>query len=145
MQPLLHASGWIADDAVGQHEAMDAEAYKLVVTGESVSGRAQEPTSIEAVRPARAADHEQLSAVKDSSDAVYNRTLVLPMRWCGPSADAARSPSGHRRGAGRRPGIGRCEGWHRLKARGWYDPPCPGDDAALASSRARTTRAAIEV
>jgi phage/plasmid-associated DNA primase len=61
--------------------------------------------------------------IKDSSEAVYNRTLVLPMRVVRAERDAA--PIAERIIADELPGVlnWAVEGWKRLKARGWFDPP----------------------
>jgi P4 family phage/plasmid primase-like protien len=124
MQPLLHASGWIADDAVGEREPMDAEAYKLVVTGESVSVERKNQASVEAAFDLPVLlTMNNFPVVRDSSDAVYNRTLTLPMRVVRSEAEAI--PLAERVIAEELAGVlaWAVRGWHRLKARGRYDPP----------------------
>jgi phage/plasmid-associated DNA primase len=131
LQPLLYASGWIADDAVGQNEVMDAENYKKVVTGESVSVERKNKESIEIEFDLPVLlTMNNFPIVKDNSDAVYNRTLVLPMTHV------------RKEGGGIQIGelIVKTElagvlnfavaGWKRLKERGKFDPP-EGMDAIL--------------
>lgn len=124
MQPLLNCSGWVADDAVGENAVMDAEAYKVIVTGESTSVERKNKTSVE-VRfdiPVLLTMNN-FPIVKDNSDAVYNRSLALPM--LAPEAEeTARDISGTVI-ASELPGVLRwaVDGWRRLSARGWYDPP----------------------
>ena len=63
-----------------QHEIMDAEAYKVVVTGENISVERKGTSSVECRFDIPVLlTMNSLPGVKDSSDAVYNRTLVLPM------------------------------------------------------------------
>jgi P4 family phage/plasmid primase-like protien len=124
MQPLIHASGWVADDAVGQHEVMDAEAYKLVVTGESVSVERKNKGSVEiAFDLPVLLTMNNFPVVKDSSDAVYNRTLVLLMRVVRSEKDAV--PIADLVTAEELSGVlnWAVAGLQRLLARGWFEPP----------------------
>lgn len=124
MQPLLNASGWIADDAVGQGTVMDAEAYKVIVTGESVSVERKNKTSMD-VRfdmPVLLTMNA-FPTIRDDSDAVYNRTLVLPMPHTTAEADAR--PIAQEVVASELAGVlnWAVEGWKRASARGFFDPP----------------------
>jgi P4 family phage/plasmid primase-like protien len=123
MQPLLTASGWVADDAVGMREVMDAEAYKIVVTGESVSVERKNRTNVEAAFDLPVLlTMNNYPIVKDDSDAVYNRTLVLPMtrEW----SDEEAKPIAKQVVANELSGVlnWALEGWKRLKARRRFDP-----------------------
>lgn len=128
-EPLIGKYGWIADDAVGEGEFLDADIYKVVVTGEQTStktkggknweGRFGIPVLLTA---------NNLPRVKDQSDAVYNRSLILPMTVVRP--ENAPEPAGYESIADL---IGKTEltgllwwaieGWQRLARRGTYDPP----------------------
>lgn len=131
MQPLVYASGWIADDAVSQHEVMDAEAYKVIVTGESISVERKNKTNVEVQFDMPVLlTMNNFPVVKDSSDAVYNRTLVLPMTAVRSECDAL--PIARTVIAEELAGVlnWALSGINRLKARGWYEPPA----AMLAAS-----------
>lgn len=124
MQPLVTASGWIADDAVGMREEMDAEAYKVIVTGESVSVERKNKTNLEVAFDLPVLlTMNNYPIVKDDSDAVYNRSLVLPMtrQW---GEDEA-VPVARKVVAEELSGVlnWALEGWHRLRQRGRFDPP----------------------
>jgi phage/plasmid-associated DNA primase len=128
MQPLVGCSGWIADDAVGTNEHLDAEAFKITVTGEHTSipckhlpdweGKLDIPVCLTA---------NHLPGISDQSDALYNRVLVLPMQVVFGERDA--------RDRSREPwqiiveeelaGVlnWALDGLQRLLARGYYDPP----------------------
>ena len=133
MQPLLTASGWVADDAVGQHEVMDAEAYKVVVTGESWSVERKNKTNIEICFDiAVLLTMNNYPVVKDDSDAVYNRSLCLPMtrQW----SEEEALPISRQVIAEELSGVlnWALEGWRRLRARGRFDPP----ESMIAASKA---------
>jgi P4 family phage/plasmid primase-like protien len=124
LQPLIHSSGWIADDACGQHEVMDAEVYKVVVTGENISVERKGTSSVECRFDMPVLlTMNSLPRIKDSSDAVYNRTLVLPMTVVCAEQDA--KPIAEMVIAGELPGVlnWAVAGWHRLRERGRFDPP----------------------
>lgn len=137
-EPLIGKYGWIADDAVGEGEFLNADIFKVVVTGEQTStktkggknweGRFGIPVLITA---------NSLFRVKDQSDAVYNRLLILPMTNVRP--ENAPEPVGYENIADK---IGKTEltgllwwaieGWQRLAARGTFDPPAIMLDAGKA-------------
>lgn len=128
-EPLIGKYGWIADDAVGEGEFLNADVFKVVVTGEQTStktkggknweGRFGIPVLLTA---------NSLFRVKDQSDAVYNRLLILPMTKIRP--EEAPEPVGYESIADQ---IGKTEltgllwwaieGWQRLAARGTFNPP----------------------
>lgn len=137
-EPLIGKYGWIADDAVGEGEFLNADIYKVVVTGEQTStktkggknweGRFGIPVLMTA---------NSLFRVKDQSDAVYNRLLILSMTNVRP--EDAPEPVGFEGIADQ---IGKTEltgllwwaieGWQRLSARGVFDPPAVMLDAGKA-------------
>jgi P4 family phage/plasmid primase-like protien len=124
MQPLLQASGWIADDAVGEGVAMDAEAYKVIVTGESVSVERKNKTNVETRFDMPVLlTMNAFPIVKDSSDAVYNRTLVLPMLTS--ESEQTATEIAKEVVQYELPGVlnWALEGWRRVRDRGWYEPP----------------------
>jgi phage/plasmid-associated DNA primase len=130
LQTLLGKRGWIADDAVGQGETLDAENYKNIVTGEKMNVTRKNKTSIDGVKfgfPVLLTMNN-LFKVKDGSDAVYNRSLILPMTRV--RAETEPEPTGYDSISEKiiseeLTGVfwWALEGWHRLSARGFYDPP----------------------
>ena len=124
MQPLVNASGWIADDAVSQHEVMDAEAFKVIVTGESISVERKNKTSLEMKFDIPVMlTMNAFPVVKDNSDAVYNRTLVFPMKNV--QSEQTAKPIAQMVIQEELPGVlnWAADGWKRLKKRGWYALP----------------------
>lgn len=129
MEPFLGKRGWIADDAIGEGEYLDADTYKVVVTGEETSVQCKGGRNVET----RFGFPVMLTAnnlprVKDQSDAVYNRSLILP---CTNVRDErAPEPVGYNSIAEKiiaeeLTGVlwWAFEGWRRLSARGCFDPP----------------------
>jgi P4 family phage/plasmid primase-like protien len=93
LEPFLGKSGWIADDAVGQREEINPELYKKLVTGEPVSVARKGLTSVETSFDFPVLlTANNLPKVKDDSDAVYNRSLVLPMQKVRAEDKAAERP-----------------------------------------------------
>jgi P4 family phage/plasmid primase-like protien len=79
-QAFIGASAWIADDAVGRAETLDAELFKVIVTGEARSVPRKGLPNIETsfgFPVMLTANH--LPRVKDDSQAVYNRSILIPM------------------------------------------------------------------
>ena len=77
---LLGMSAWIADDVVGRGDFVDAEWFKAVVTGEERSVPRKGLPNVEArfgIPVLWTANH--LPRVKDDSQAVFNRALLVPM------------------------------------------------------------------
>jgi phage/plasmid-associated DNA primase len=111
---------------------MDAEAYKVIVTGESVSVERKNKASVEhRFDMPVMLTMNAFPIIRDSSDAVYNRTLVLPML-------SSQSEQDSREVArevieGELSGVlnWAVEGWKRLRDRGWFEPP-PVMQAAVA-------------
>ena len=79
-QALLGASAWIADDCVGRGDQIDSEWFKVIVTGEQRSVPRKGLPNIDAsfgIPVMWTANH--LPRVKDDSQAVYNRAILVPM------------------------------------------------------------------
>lgn len=129
LQGFLGKRGWVADDAIGQDEYLDAERYKKIVTGEEIGVRRKNRTDI----MARFGFPVMLTAnnlpkIKDQSDAVYNRSLVLPMTRV--RDKNLPEPAGYASIAAKiiaeeLTGVlwWSIEGWQRLSARGVFTPP----------------------
>jgi P4 family phage/plasmid primase-like protien len=131
LQSFLGRRGWVADDAIGEGESLDAERYKKIVTGEEIGVRRKNRTDVQArfgFPVMLTANH--LPRVKDQSDAVYNRSLVLPMTNVRP--EGAPSPAGFHSISAKiiaeeMTGVlwWALEGWQRLSARGRFaEPEC---------------------
>jgi P4 family phage/plasmid primase-like protien len=79
-EPLIGKRGWIADDAIGAKEYLDAETYKVLVTGETTSAQIKGGKNIEfSFGYPVMLTANNLPRVNDKSDATYNRSLILPM------------------------------------------------------------------
>lgn len=129
MEPFLGKRGWIADDAIGEGEYLDADTYKVVVTGEETSVQCKGGRNVETSFgfPVMLTANN-LPRVKDQSDAVYNRSLILPCTHV--RSEAEPEPTGYDSIAEKvlaeeLTGIlwWAFEGWLRLRARGFYAPP----------------------
>lgn len=131
LQPFLGKRGWVADDAIGQGETLDAERYKKIVTGEEIGVRRKNRTDVMArfgFPVMLTANH--LPKVRDQSDAVYNRSLVLPMTRMRP--EGTPEPAGYNSISAKiiaeeLTGVlwWAIEGWKRLSARGHFvEPAC---------------------
>lgn len=129
LQGFLGKRGWVADDAIGQNEYLDAERYKKIVTGEEIGVRRKNRTDV----MARFGFPVMLTAnnlpkIKDQSDAVYNRSLILPMTNV--RSEEMPEPAGYINIAAKiiseeLTGVlwWSIEGWQRLSARGVFTPP----------------------
>lgn len=129
MEPFIGKRGWIADDAVGEAEFLDAETYKVVVTGEPVSVQRKGGKNLETRFgfPVLLTANN-LPRVKDQSDAVFNRSLILRMTRV--RDEAAPEPAGYESISAKivdqeLSGVlwWALEGWQRLSRRGYYQPP----------------------
>jgi P4 family phage/plasmid primase-like protien len=79
-EALLGTAAWIADDAISPNEYLDAEWFKVIVTGEERSVARKNKTSVQAkfgIPVLLTTNH--LPRVKDDSQAVYNRSIPLPL------------------------------------------------------------------
>lgn len=135
MEPFLGKRGWVADDAIGEGEYLDADTYKVVVTGEETSVQCKGGRNVETSFgfPVMLTANN-LPRVKDQSDAVYNRSLILPCTHVRP--ETAPEPVGYDSIASKivaeeLTGVlwWAFEGWQRLRSRGYYSPPATMADA----------------
>jgi P4 family phage/plasmid primase-like protien len=142
-ETLLGKRGWVADDAVGQGETLDAETYKVLVTGEAFSVRRKNRSMVDGFRFGRPVclTMNNLPKIKDGSDAVYNRSLILPMTNV--RDENAPEPAGYDSIAEKiiaeeLTGVlwWAIEGWHRLAARGVFAPPACMTEAVKALQEA---------
>jgi phage/plasmid-associated DNA primase len=79
-QAFIGASAWISDDCVGRGDQIDAEWFKVVVTGEARSVPRKGLANVETrfgIPVLWTANH--LPRVKDDSQAVYNRAILVPL------------------------------------------------------------------
>lgn len=128
-EPLIGKRGWIADDAIGEAEYLDAETYKVIITGEPTSakrkggknweGRFGIPVMLTANNKPR---------IRDQSEATYNRSLFVSMTNVRPK-DAS-EPEGYssisvKIGTEELTGLlwWAIEGWQRLSQRGTFSEP----------------------
>jgi len=126
MQPLIRASAWIADDAVSSGEFLDAERYKVIVTGEPVGIPRKNKDNREGsldIAVCLTANH--LPRVKDRSHAVYNRSIVLPMTVEHDETAAEEKSISGRVIEAELGGVlnWALQGYARLAERRYFDPP----------------------
>jgi putative DNA primase/helicase len=81
LQQLLGATGWIRDDAFNEGDWIDPQKYKTLVTGEPVDVRRMGIPALTGIRfeiPVCLTGNN-LPFARDSSDAIYNRSLVVSL------------------------------------------------------------------
>lgn len=129
LQSLLTARAWIADDAVGQGEVLDAERYKKLITGEQIGVRVKRDTDrqMRFGKPVMLTMNN-LPRIKDGSLAVYNRSMMVKMTVVRP--EDAPEPVGYNSIAAKivaeeLTGVlwWAIEGWLRASARGRFAEP----------------------
>lgn len=142
MQTLRGARAWIRDDAVSEQDKIDPARFKALVTGEAVQ------VDLKRVDPARipftipvVLTTNAMPRARDSSDAIYNRALVIEMtnvveeHEAGPMREVLGLPRDRSVGdaIADREGPGllnwSLDGLDRLLTRGRYDPPKTMRDA----------------
>lgn len=131
---LLGKRAWIADDAVGSNDEIDDATFKVVVTGEEFSTdvKTKEYASARLDIPV-AFSGNALPRVKDQSEAVYNRCILIPMHVVRSEDETAGKPMietvihEHEQS-----GVfgWAMAGWERLKKRGKFDVPQSMREAA---------------
>ena len=129
MEAIVGKSAWIADDAIGQTDRLEAERFKVIVTGERVDVERKNKINLSVrldVPVLLTANH--MPRVRDTSQAVYDRCIVLPMRHAWPK-DA---PKPHGDGdiadvivKHELAGVlnWALDGWADLSERGYFDLP----------------------
>jgi phage/plasmid-associated DNA primase len=143
---LLNKRGWIADDAVGANDEVDDAAYKVVVTGEAfttdvknnahATGRLDIPVAFSS---------NALPKVKDQSDGVFNRSILIHMKVTRNEEETAGKPLIEDLvRAAEMAGVFQwsLEGWARLLKRGRFLPPESMREAAEAFKAANNPVAA---
>lgn len=126
MQALIGASAWIADDAVSSGDYLDAERFKIIVTGEPTSIQRKNLTNIEvALDIPVLLTSNHLPRVKDQSEAVYNRSLLLPMTVVREESLGGGRPISETIIKNELGGVlnWAIAGWRRLQMREYFDPP----------------------
>ena len=129
---LLGMSAWIADDVVGRGDYVDAEWFKAVVTGEERSVPRKGLPNVEArfgIPVLWTANH--LPRVKDDSQAVFNRAILVPMTKVRSVEEVGKVDFGEHEGMGEMiaavemPGVVNwaLEGLRRILKRRYFDIP----------------------
>lgn len=126
LEPLISSSAWIADDAITSGEFLDAERYKIIVTGEPVSIPRKNRTNWDGhldIPVCLTSNH--LPRVKDQSHAVYNRSLALPMTVEYEETKAEGASIAERVISSELGGVlnWALEGYQRLAVRKYFDTP----------------------
>jgi phage/plasmid-associated DNA primase len=77
---LYGASAWISDDAINEGDKLDPQRFKTIVTGEAIEldRKQRDCVRVELDIPV-VLTANSLPGARDSSDAVFNRCLVLDM------------------------------------------------------------------
>ena len=126
LQPFLDKSGWVADDAIGNREALDPDNYKVIVTGEPVSVARKGATAVETAFDFPVClTANNLPRIKDDSDAVYNRSIILPMHRVREEGEAEARPIFETVIETELAGVlnWALDGWERLRKRRRFDIP----------------------
>lgn len=124
MEPLIGKTGWISDDGIGEGDALHAENFKRIVTGESNSIARKNRRDWEGkLDLAVLVTANDLPKIRDSSNAVYSRCLLLPMTIV--HGDTGQSNVMDAALHAELPGIllWAIAGYQKLLARGRFDPP----------------------
>lgn len=131
LQSLASARAWVADDAVGQGETLDAERYKKLITGELIGVRRKNAIDLQ-VRFGRPVmlTMNNLPKIRDGSMAVYNRSMMVKMTVV--RSEDAPEPAGYHSIAAKiiaeeLTGVlwWAIEGWRVASARGRFaEPEC---------------------
>ena len=126
VEPLVGASGWIADDAVKENEFLDAEWFKVIVDGAPISvprKNQQDWNGCLDIPVLLTANH--LPRVKDQSGAVYNRALIMRMTVQRAEEDPNNRKIAEEIVEGELGGVFNwaITGWKRLAARRHFAPP----------------------
>jgi putative DNA primase/helicase len=131
---LIGKRGWIADDVVGAGDEVDDAAFKCVVTGEAFSTDVKRDAyaTMRLDIPV-AFSSNALPRVKDQSDGVFNRSILIPMHVVRSEEETAgKAMIEDVVRAGELAGVfaWALEGWARLSKRGMFLPPASMREAA---------------
>jgi len=91
LQQLVGANGWIRDDAFNEGDKMDPQKFKTIVTGEPIDVRRMGVLALTGVRfevPVML-NGNNLPFARDTSDAIYNRSIVIPLNVIRSEEEAA--------------------------------------------------------
>jgi P4 family phage/plasmid primase-like protien len=126
---LLGKRAWIVDDAIGSNDEVDDALFKVVVTGEAFSTdvKNKEFQTARLDIPVLFTSNS-LPKVKDQSDAVFNRSLLIHMRVVRSEEETAGvKPIEEIVQENELAGVfsWALDGWTRVSARGRYNPPNP--------------------
>lgn len=131
---LIGKRAWIADDAVGSSDEIDDALFKVIVTGEAfstdVKNSAHETLRLDI--PVLFTSNP-LPRVKDQSDAVFNRSLLIHMRVVRSEEETAGvTPIDETVAEFELAGVfaWALEGWERAARRGRFDTPATMREAA---------------
>lgn len=124
---LIGKRAWIADDAIGSADEVDDALFKVIVTGEAFSTdvKNREHETLRLTIPVLFTSNP-LPRVKDQSDAVFNRALLIHMRVVRSEEETAGiRPIDEIVGEQELAGVfsWALDGWARLSARGRFIPP----------------------
>lgn len=124
---LLGKRAWIADDAVGPNDEVDDALFKVIVTGEafSMDVKNQAHQTVRLNIPVLLTSNS-LPRVRDQSDAVFNRSLLIHMRVVRSEEETAGIvPIDEIVARNELAGVfsWSLEGWARVAGRGRFNPP----------------------
>lgn len=124
---LIGKRGWIADDAVGEADEVDDALFKCIVTGEAFSVDVKNSDHVTLrLDICVLLTSNALPRVRDQSDAVFNRSLLIRMSVVRDEDETAGATpideivAEEELAAVFEWGL---EGWSRLIARGKFNPP----------------------
>lgn len=124
---LIGKRAWIADDAIGSADEVDDALFKVIVTGEAFSTDVKNSAheTLRLTIPVLFTSNP-LPRVKDQSDAVFNRALLIHMRVVRSEEETAGAPPideivGEQELAG--VFAWSLDGWASLARRGRFVPP----------------------
>lgn len=131
---LIGKRAWIADDAIGSADEIDDALFKVIVTGEAFSTDVKNSAheTLRLTMPVLFTSNP-LPRVKDQSDAVFNRAMLIHMRVVRSEEETASLvPIDDIVRDGELAGVfsWALDGWARLAKRGRFLPPESMLDAA---------------
>jgi P4 family phage/plasmid primase-like protien len=81
LQQLVGATAWIRDDAFNEGDRIDPQKFKTIITGEPIDVRRMNVVALGGVcfEIPVMLNGNNLPFARDSSDAIYNRSIVIPL------------------------------------------------------------------